>query len=295
MKIGEPTLDQLRIFLAVVDEGSFGGAARRMGRAISAISYGVAQMEALLDITLFDREGSRKPVLTDAGRGILAEARSVVDRSDGLLAKTQSLHEGLESSLALAIDVMVPGQTTANVLREFSKEFPTVSLRLQVDGLGAIAACVLGGDADLAIGGPPTLGIDGLERQRIGDVTLLPVASPDHPLASATVRSGESREHLQLVLSDRSTITQGREYSVLSPLSWRLGDLGAKHALLRQGIGWGNMPAWMIAGDLETGQLVALDLPEKPGTNYSLDALWRRDTKPGRAAQWLIDAFAKAL
>src|SRR3546814_12999327 len=35
MKLGEPTLDQLRLFLTVEEEGSFGGAARRLGRAIS--------------------------------------------------------------------------------------------------------------------------------------------------------------------------------------------------------------------------------------------------------------------
>ncbi len=85
MRIGEPTLDQLRIFLAVEEEGSFGGAAKRMGRAISAISYGIAQMEAQLGVTLFAREGSRKPSLTDAGQGLLTEARAVTDRVDALV------------------------------------------------------------------------------------------------------------------------------------------------------------------------------------------------------------------
>ena len=72
MRLGEPSLDQLRIFLTVVEEGSFGGAARKLGRAVSAISYGVQQMEAQLGVTLFDRAGSRKPVLTDAGPVIAA-------------------------------------------------------------------------------------------------------------------------------------------------------------------------------------------------------------------------------
>lgn len=295
MKVGEPSLDQLRIFLAVVDEGSFGRAARRMGRAISAISYGVSQMELMLGITLFDREGSRKPVLTKSGRGILAEVRSVVDRSDGLLAKTQSLHEGLESSVGLAIDVMVPGEVSARVLREFRSEFPTVALRLQVEALGALAACLINMEAELAIGGPVIGDMPEFERRAIGEVALLPVAAPSHPLAAGNARAGESREHLQLVLTDRSPLTEGREFSVLSPLNWRLGDLGAKHALLRQGIGWGNMPEWMIESDLQTGTLIALDLPEKPGADYTLSALWRRDTVPGPAARWLIDAFANAL
>ena len=295
MKIGEPSLDQLRIFLAVEEAGSFGGAARAMGRAVSAISYGISQMESQLGVTLFDREGSRKPVLTDAGRGLLPEARAIADRADALLAKTQSLHAGLESEVGLVVDVMVPGEATARVLREFREMFPTVALRLQVEGLGAVAACLLDGSSELAIGGPVIGDHPELERQAIGEVELVPVAAPDRPLAQPGIKPGESREHLQLILTDRSKLTEGREFSVLSPLSWRLGDLGAKHALLKQGIGWGNMPRPMVAGDLRSSALVELDLPEQPGANYTLSAIWRRDTKPGPATSWLIDSFRDRL
>lgn len=295
MRIGEPSLDQLRIFLAVEEEGSFGGAARRMGRAVSAISYGIAQMEQMLGVTLFEREGSRRPVLTDAGRGLLPEARAVADRADALLAKTRSFHAGLESEVGLVVDVMVPGEATARVLREFRTMFPTVALHLRAEGLGAVAACLLSGETALGIGGPVIDSHPELERQVIGQVELVPVAAPDHPLARADVRPGESREHLQLVLTDRSSLTVGREFSVFSPLSWRLGDLGAKHALLKEGIGWGNMPRPMVAADLASGALVELDLPEKPGANYDLSALWRRDARPGPATSWLIDTFRETL
>jgi DNA-binding transcriptional LysR family regulator len=90
-------------------------------------------------------------------------------------------------------------------------------------------------------------------------------------------------------------LTEGREFSVLSPLTWRLGDLGAKHSLLREGLGWGNMPRAMVASDLASGALIALDLPERPGAHYRLSALWRRDTRLGPAASWLVDAFREGL
>ena len=295
MKIGDPSLDQLRIFLAVAEEGSFGAAARRMGRAVSAISYGIAQLEAQLGVTLFEREGSRRPVLTEDGRGLLVEAKSVADGIDHLLAKTQSLHAGLESEVSLVVDVMLPGEVTASVLRDFREMFPTVALRLQVEALGAVAGCVLDGGADLAIGGPVLSDHVQLERQTIGAVELVPVAAPGHPLASDDVQPGESRKHLQLVLSDRSPLTEGREFSVLSPQSWRLADLGAKHALLKEGIGWGNMPRHTVSDDLAAGRLCELDLPEKPGANYTLSALWRRDERPGPATSWLIDAIRERL
>ena len=295
MKVGDPTLDQLRIFLAVVEEGSFGGAARRMGRAVSAISYGIAQLEAQFGLTLFAREGSRRPALTEDGSALVPEARATADAVDELLAKAGSLHSGLESALSLVVDVMVPADATASVLGAFREMFPTVALRLQVEALGAVAAALLDGEAQLAIGGPVMGDHPDLERQVIGEVELVPVAAPTHPLARAGIAPGESRKHLQLVLSDRSSLTEGREFSVLSPKTWRLADLGAKHSLLREGVGWGNMPAHAVAADLAAGALVALDLPERPGTDYTISALWRRDARPGPACSWLMDAFRDAL
>ena len=295
MKPADPTLDQLRIFLAVEEEGSFGGAARRMGRAVSAISYGIAQMEAQLGVTLFEREGSRKPALTAAGRGLLAEARKITDDVDALLAKTRSLQAGLESDVTLALDVMMPGDVIAAVLREFRTMFPTVGLRLNIEAMGAVAACLIDGDALLGVAGPVVGDHPELERQAIGTVELIPVAAPDHPLARAAVAPGESRQHLQIVLSDRSPLTKGREFSVLGSETWRLADLGAKHALLREGIGWGNMPSHMVRDDLARGSLVELDLPEKPGADYTLSAVWRRDRRPGPATSWLIDALRDRL
>lgn len=295
MKLGEPSLDQLRIFIAVADHGSFGGAAKAMGRAVSAVSYGIAQLEAQLALTLFHREGSRRPVLTAAGEGLLAEARSVADRADALLAKARSLHAGQEAAITLVVDVMVSGEVTAHVLGAFRQMFPTCALTLRIEGLGAVAACLIEGEADLAIGGPVIGDQPGLERQVVGEIDLIPVAAPSHPLARAGIAAGESRRHLQLVLTDRSPMTEGREFSVLSPLTWRLGDLGAKHSLLREGLGWGNMPRAMVAGDLASGALVELDLPEKPGAQYRLSALWRRDARLGPAASWLVDAFREGL
>jgi len=295
MKIGDPTLDQVRIFIAVAEHGSFGGAAKAMGRAVSAVSYGIAQLEAQLALTLFDREGSRRPVLTPAGAGLLAETRAIADGVDALLAKARSLHAGQEPALTLVVDVMVAGEVTARVLGNFRQMFPTCALTLRIEGLGAVAACLIDGGADLGIGGPVPGAHPALERQMVGEIELIPVAAPSHPLARADVAPGDSRRHLQLVLTDRSPLTEGREFSVLSPLTWRLGDLGAKHSLLREGLGWGNMPRSMVAGDLASGALVALDLPEQPGARYRLSALWRRDVRLGPAASWLVAAFREGL
>jgi DNA-binding transcriptional LysR family regulator len=294
--VGQPSLDQLRIFLAVVDEGSFSRAARRLGRAVSVISYGIANLEAQLGVSLFARQGSRRPELTDAGKALLAEARAVADDVDGLMAKVRSLHQGLEAELALAVDVMMPSTTLAAVLREFQRMFPTVFLRLHVEALGAVAALVLEQKAQLGIGGPVIVDHPELERVAVGEVGLVPVAAPSHPLAKMDrIAPGATRQHLQLVLTDRSPLTEGRDFSVASPRTWRLADLGAKHALLLEGIGWGGMPRHAVADDLEAGRLVELTMPEAPPVLYGLNALWRKDCPPGPATSWILDAFQDAL
>ncbi len=292
MNVGQPTLDQLRIFLAVADEGSFNRAARKLGRALSVISYGIGALEAQLGVTLFDREGSRRPELTDAGRALLADARAVADEVDGLIARARGVRQGLETEVALAVDVMMPSRTVAGVLHDFQAVFPTVNLRLHVEALGAVAALVLDRRADLAVGGPDILDLPELARRALGAVELVPVAAPSHPLATlGDIAPGQSGQHLQLVLTDRSPLTEGREFSVLSPRTWRLADLGAKHALLLEGIGWGNMPRHMVADDLAAGRLVALALPEAPRIDYTLHALWRKDSRPGPATTWMLEAL----
>ncbi|HEX7852786.1 MAG TPA: LysR family transcriptional regulator [Sphingobium sp.] len=289
---GTPTFDQLRIFLTIVETGSFAAAGRKLGRAVSVISYGIANLEAQLGLSLFEREGTRKPQLTTAGRAVLAEARSVAQGIDGLRAKVKGLLDGLEAEVDLAVDVMLPTERLGRVLRAFAEAFPTVSLKLHVETLGAISAMVLDRRAIIGVSGPHYQGIDDLESRSAGCLSMVPVAAPDHPLGRMTeIPPGAGRDYTQLVLSDRSRFTEGRDFAVMSPKTWRMADLGAKHALLREGIGWGNMPLPMIEDDLVAGTLVRLAMPDHGGGTYRFGGIWRRDTPPGPAASWLLDQF----
>ncbi|QRN97671.1 LysR family transcriptional regulator [Archangium violaceum] len=289
---GTPTLDQLRVFLTVVEVGSFAGAARQLKRATSVISYTIANLEAQLGVSLFDRESTRKPRLTEAGRTVLAEARTISNGVDGLRAKVKGLLRGLEAELRVALDVMLPASRVVDALTSFRKEFPTVSLHLYMEALGAVTQRVLDGAATLGVSGPLDAGIGGIERISVGSVEMIPVAAPEHPLARAKRNQpGAGRAHVQLVLTDRSTLTQGKDIAVLSPRTWRLADLGSKHMLLREGIGWGNMPIPMVREDLESGRLVHLDMPDFRGGSYGFHAIYRTDSPPGPAASWLISRF----
>jgi DNA-binding transcriptional LysR family regulator len=289
---GTPTLDQLKVLLTVVDVGSFAAAARKLNRATSVVSYTIANLESQLGVALFDRKSTRKPQLTDAGRTVLAEARTVSNGVDELRAKVKGLLQGLEAEVHLVLDVMLPTERIVDALTAFRAEFPTVALRLHVETLGAVTQLVLDRVAVVGVSGPlPGLaGRTGIERIGVGHVTLIPVASPSHPLArTGKRRPGDVRNHIQLVLTDRSSLTKSIDFAVVSPRTWRLADMGSKHMLLKAGIGWGNMPKPMVQEDLDSGRLVELDLPDAGSGTYRFEAIYRTDTPPGPAAAWLID------
>lgn len=293
--VGTPSFDQLRVFLTVVDEGSFAAAGRRLNRATSAISYAVANMERQLGLELFDRQSTRKPRLTTAGQAVLSDARLIAHGFDRLQGKANGLQQGLEAELHLAVDVMLPTSRLADILRRFAATFPTVTLRLSTEALGAVTALVLEGRATVGVSGPIAVAVDGLEHVALGSVPMVPVAAPSHPLAQAgELPAGASRAHIQLVLSDRSRLTEGRDYAVLSPRTWRLADLGSKHHLLREGIGWGNMPLPLVESDLASGALVRLRLPEHRGGTYRLDGIYRSAAPPGPAGSWLLQQLAES-
>ena len=286
---GTPTLDQLRVLVMVVEVGSFAGAARKLNRATSVISYTIANLEAQLGLRLFDRESTRKPQLTDAGRMVLGEARLVAGSIDTLRAKAKGLLQGLESELHVVLDTFLPKDRVVDALTAFFATYPAISLHLSIETLGAVTQSVVSRRASIGVSGPLDT-MDGIERIAIGGVRLVPVAAANHPLALAGRNPpGAGKGQIQLVLTDRSPLTEGREVAVLSSRTWRLADVASKHMLLNAGIGWGYMPEPMVREDLTRGSLVLLDMPDAPPADYPLHAIHRGDHLPGPAAVWLIE------
>jgi DNA-binding transcriptional LysR family regulator len=285
-----PSLDHLKTFLAVAEAGSFAGAARRLGRATSVVSYAIANLESQLGLSLFERKATRRPELTEAGRAILADSRGIAQGMDGLLARARGLIGGLEAEVAIAVDVMLPASMLVQALNAFRAEFPTVGLRLYVEALGAVTQLVLDGVASVGVSGPLPRRMDAIEQGAVGMVKLIAVAADTHPLArrKGALTTAILREHVQLVLTDRSTLTRGQDFSVIATQTWRLADLGAKHALLLAGLGWGSMPEWIVREDIAAGRLVRLAISTWEDSLYPLQSLHRADRPPGPAGRWLI-------
>lgn len=295
-EVGTPSLDQLQVFLTVVETGSFAAAGRRLRRATSAVSYTIANLEKQLGIALFDRERTRKPVLTEAGTALLSKARAVSSGIDELRASVKGLRSGLETEVTLVVDVMFPTSRLVDAVQAFEASFPTVTLRLHVEALGAVAQLVQTGIAGIGVGGALHTTMPGIERLQVGEVEMIAVAVPRHPLARNQPKlPGEARRHRQLILTVRSSFTEGQDVGVFGNETWRLSDLGAKHSLLLAGSGWGLMPEPIVRDDLASGRLVRLDLPDVGGGLYQLQAIYRTHSPPGPAAAWMIQRFVSQI
>ena len=94
------SLDQLRTFIAAVDEGSFSAASRKLLRSQSVVSETISNLEQQIGVQLFDRSG-RYPKLTAAGSVILGDARSIITGVDLLKARAKGMSAGLEPELSV--------------------------------------------------------------------------------------------------------------------------------------------------------------------------------------------------
>ena len=286
------TLDQIRIFLAVTDTGSFSKAAKQLNRAQSAVTYGIQKLEAQVGISLFDRSAYR-PALTEAGRALLPRARRIAEETNAFRDAARSLASGLEAELTIVLDSMFPMSAVVDALRAFTATFPTVPPRIYVQSLGAAAELVL--DGTCMIGLLPLYFSDmaRLKRFPLLTVELVPVVAPDHPLAAldGPIDTRELHRHVQLVLTDRSSLTAGRDYGVLSGRTWRLADLGAKQSMLLAGLGWGNMPSHLVRDDIAQGRLKVIRPVEFDPrvAQLVMCSACLADHRLGPAGQWMLD------
>ena len=286
------SLDQLRTFIAAADEGSFSAGGRRLRRAQSVVSQTLANLETLLGVKLFDRS-SRSPVLTREGVALLAEARAVVSGMDAFKARAKGLSDGLEPELCVVVDAVFPLGQLTDAVAAFQAKFPATPLRLYVEALGAVLQPVIEGRCAFGVMGSLPTAPAQLTREHLLNVEWAFVASPAHPLASLErpIPARVLEQHRQLVLTDRSELSQGKDFGVFSANTWRLADIGAKHAFLRAGLGWGGMPVGVIETDLANGSLVKIVIEDLPEGHLvmAMSVAFRTSTPPGPAGRWLIE------
>jgi DNA-binding transcriptional LysR family regulator len=256
-----------------------------------------------LGVKLFDRSG-HKPELTAEGRALLSDAKAILIKVEAMRARARGLGVGVELALSIAVDPIVPMTAIAAALEELRIDYPTVGMRIEIAPMGAALHVVVNRRSMLAVT-TSQLHDAYIEAEALGSLPpLIAVCSAKHPLAAEQPgrpwTGAELAEHRQIVVTDPSPMTEGQDFGVLSPGTWRVSDLSMKYALILAGSGWGNLPEWMVERDLEEGRLArvsAAALGARSETGLTAYLLRRLDVPLGPAAkslrQMLLSQFGR--
>lgn len=286
------SLEQLQVFVAAVQAGSFSAAARRLGRTQSTVSAAISNLEADLGVELFDRS-SRIPALTAAGHKLLLRAEGILERCYALEGSADSLAEQAEPALTLAIEV--PYGSLIPALKAFDEAFPFVDLLIRHPVHGDVSEMVHKGEADLGIafsqpGYPPALAF-----QQLGKLIMAHVCHARHPLAQLqTCPFAALHAHRRLAFFGHAQKLPSSEYLRAAQV-WQAESYLALVEMVRGGLGWATLPRQLVQRELDSGELIELQLEAYPHTDWlvGVDLLWHQKRRPGRAAQWLRDCLRR--
>lgn len=288
--IGNLTLDQLRVLVAIEEAGSFSAAGRRLRRVQSAISHSVQGLEEAQGVQLFDRS-TRTPRLTEAGRVLAAQARQVLRQSDVFERTAKAIATGLEPELPISIDSFVPTPPVIRSLAGLQAQYPDLTVTLYTEGMGTTERRVRDGSATLGLCALLPSMAQELQAAPLTQITMVPVVAPSHPLATETraITRDILSEHVQLILTDPQQ-RPGPSFSVVSPRVWRFVDIARRLEFLLAGFGWGTMPRHLVQPHLLAGTLVSLTIDD-PGVlpvSIGLFAIHDRKRPLGIGARWLL-------
>ena len=288
------TSDSVAVFLAVLDHGSFSAAARALGRVPSAVSMAIGNLEAELDLALFER-GGREPRPSAAARALEPQARQIAQQLRQLQAHAQALHQGLESRLVLAVAPELLATHWSDALAALAAEHPGLEVEVLVAPQADALRQLHEGSAQLAlVFERPSL--DGREDfQEVGSETLVAVMSPAHPLLAGGPRALRS-EHViqtrQIVVAGREAVSDPR--FVLARQHWRTDSHQAALGLVLAGLGWAFLPRAFVAPQVAAGTLVEVAF-ENLSNDLTLwvDLVWSRERPLGLGARRLVELIAR--
>ncbi len=298
-------INHLKTFLAVVATGSFSAAARQLGKAQSAVSMSIAELEIDCQLQLFDRS-SRYPTLTVAGERLWQQAQLIERQWQAFHRLAGELNRGLEASLTLAVDDEGQLPWLAPILTELAQQFPQLELRLLFPLLDDLTLLLQQGQADLAISfqmQQTPAEIDCWPLQALDFVLAVASHHPLAALAKTGVTLAQLQQYRQILVTDRADGVEKQRGRIASQVWWAEGDI-AVQTLVLQGLGFAFLPKPLCQPALRDGSLLALTLLKNdvstvltassergqsgwPGLPLQLE-LWQHRSRPlGLAGHWL--------
>lgn len=287
-----PDIDALRALDAVVTCGGFAGAARRLNRVQSAVSYQVRKLENQLGLKLLDRDGYRVQ-LTPAGEIMLIEARRVIAQAEHMEALARQFATGWEPRLTVIVDGILPLEPTLAALKQLAEERVPTRVQVKVEFLGGVQFRFEKDDADLMLV-KDYLARPDLHAEALPDITCVLCASSEHPLAAATsVELADLHGQVELSVQDSSDQGNDRHMFGGERVFYLSGFVAKKQALL-MGLGFGWMPQYLVEPELRDGAL--RELPFVGGSRYGFtpQLVRRTNRPPGLAGARLADLLRGA-
>ena len=277
------TLEQWRMFLAVVEYGGFNQASQGVFKSQSSIHSAVNKIETLLGVKLFTVEG-RKTILTQAGELLLRRANYLLEEAEKVEKIGINLGEGIETRLKIAIDEVFPPKLLYNVLNKVSAQFPHLRIELIESVLGGAIELLKNSEVDISV---TPFTINGLFNEELCEIDFLAVASPNHPLnLSGKKQSNEQLKlHRQIVVRDSSVSERKDDGWLEAEQRWTVSHIKTSIDMIVNGFGFAWLPLPLIEKELLEGKLKAIPLKKNRTRKVRLHLLFEDADQLGPAAR----------
>lgn len=237
-------LRQLRYFLAVVDEGTFTAAARRVHIVQSGLSVAVQSLERELGASLFDRT-KRRVTLTDAGATLVVEARAILAAADGACDRVAAVAGGAAGELRIGLMHSLLTPQIAHALAVFHRERPAVALRPQthVQGSAGLVRAVIDNELDMAFASVPPGQAGSVDLTTLSAERMLVVCPAQHRLArrsSVALNDLTDERFIEVPAGWGSRVSADRLFArqgVTRHIEVEVGDVATVLELVRAGLG----------------------------------------------------------
>ena len=292
------SLESLQVLDAIDRRGSFAAAAAELHRVPSAITYTIQQLEADLDVLIFDRRGHRAQ-LTPAGHELLNEGRQLLQAAVDLETRIRQIAKGWETELRIGVDTIIGAARIYPLITQFYAEHGAIAgtrIKLTEEVLAGNWDALISERADLVIGvngDAPSGG--GIATQALRSVSFVFVAAPDHPICAAPQPLTETIIHRYRAVSvaDSSRNLPPRTVGLLSGQDvLTVPSMRDKIAAHIAGLGVGYLPTHLAAAEIARGRLRTLEL-SSPLPEAVLYAAWR-PRRTGKALRWFAQQLGIA-
>ncbi|GAA1008408.1 hydrogen peroxide-inducible genes activator [Nocardiopsis tropica] len=224
----QPTLAQLRAFVAVARSRHFGTAAAKLGVSQPSLSQALSSLESGLGVQLVERS-TRKVLITEAGMSLLEQASGIVSSAAELVSSAAGLTGELRGTLRLGLIPTVAPYRLPALLPKLRAEVEDLTVTVVEDQTARLLESLRAGRIDAAILALPAL-TSGLAEIPLYDEEFVLVVPPDHPLAGRTDLTPDDLTGLPLLLLDEGHCLRDQALDLCRQAESGVGVIGDTRA-----------------------------------------------------------------